>query len=798
MGYGKTTAVKLFTRNQGIRSFWFTFSNLSYTETAFWGNFTDDIMEMDNQAGAILKSLGLPADAPQMERVLHALGKVKFAEHYLLVLDDYHLVRDARLNNLLLRLAREEIEGLSILLVTRDTTGLDFVELLSRGQCRLLPRQLLKFTEDELKDYCRMLLADISEADLNQVWRHTDGWISFAYILLLGLENGVPVGMSTTMEDMIERALFARYDSAMQDFLLQLSIMEEFTAEQAAMVTQVEDAPHRLKLLNSENAFVFYEERTRKYHIHQVLLNYLRRKTPFSGEELRALFGRLGDWLLSREEFLAAYRYWNQAGRAEDILSHLNDPKNIRNEWLDFDGADEMFDGVPRQLLFQYPFAYLLHIFYSILLGKENAVLGWEERLGELERHYIEKEDLDQTYRNRVLGEILIVRKFTLFNDVAAMRASNEEISRLLNGQNSYITLQDNEFTFASPHYLYLYYRDKGGLKKLAELLSEDVGYAKFSGGCGTGCDALAPAEHALETGKLHAAATHCRRAIAKAESMQQFCVAICARFSFIRLRLAEGKAAEALRMLDQMENDVGKENRAILNTTVDLCKGYVFACLGQPERIPVWLQTGELRGTDFFSQGIAFSYIVYGKALLALGKYAEVEARIEQFEEYFSVFRNRLGLIHNRIFEAAAHSHLYGQQNGMPFLKAALLEAEDDNLALPFAESAPHILGMLKQIAKENPDNEFVYRILALSRNYETISAGLSRPTVTLSKREADILSLAAMGLSRKEMAARLYISEETAKTHFKNIYQKLGVSSKVAAIKLARDRGFLSMAET
>ena len=798
MGYGKTTAVKLFTRNQGIRSFWFTFSNLSYTETAFWGNFTDDIMEMDNQAGAILKSLGIPADAPQMERVLHALGKVKFAEHYLLVLDDYHLVRDARLNNLLFRLAREEIEGLSILLVTRDTTGLDFVELLSRGQCRLLPRQLLKFTEDELKDYCRMLLADISEADLNQVWRHTDGWISFAYILLLGLENGVPVGMSTTMEDMIERALFARYDSAMQDFLLRLSIMEDFTAEQAAMVTQVEDAPHRLKLLNSENAFVFYEERTRKYHIHQVLLNYLRRKTPFSGEELRALFGRLGDWLLSREEFLAAYRYWNQAGRAEDILSHLNDPKNIRNEWLDFDGADEMFDGVPRQLLFQYPFAYLLHIFYSILLGKENAVLGWEERLGELERYYIEKEGLDQTCRNRVLGEILIVRKFTLFNDVAAMRASNEEISRLLNGQNSYITLQDNEFTFASPHYLYLYYRDKGGLKKLAELLSEDVGYAKFSGGCGTGCDALAPAEHALETGELHAAATHCRRAIAKAESMQQFCVAICARFSFIRLRLAEGKTAEALRMLDQMENDVGKENRAILNTTVDLCKGYVFACLGQPERIPVWLQTGEMRGTDFFSQGIAFSYIVYGKALLALGKYAEVEARIGQFEEYFSVFRNRLGLIHNRIFEAAAHAHLYGQQNGMPFLKAALLEAEDDNLALPFAESAPHILGMLKQIAKENPDNEFVNRILALSRNYETISAGFSQPTVTLSKREADILSLAAMGLSRKEMAARLYISEETAKTHFKNIYQKLGVSSKVAAIKLAQDRGFLSMAET
>jgi len=67
-----------------------------------------------------------------------------------------------------------------------------------------------------------------------------------------------------------------------------------------------------------------------------------------------------------------------------------------------------------------------------------------------------------------------------------------------------------------------------------------------------------------------------------------------------------------------------------------------------------------------------------------------------------------------------------------------------------------------------------------------------------TLSQREIDILSLAAWGLSRKEVAARLFISEETVKTHFKNVYQKLGVNSKVAAIKLARGRGYLSMAES
>jgi LuxR family maltose regulon positive regulatory protein len=798
MGYGKTTAVKMFTRNQGVRSFWFTFSDLSYSEAAFWDSFTDDIMEMDAQAGGVLKALGLPVDAPQMERVLQALSRVKFEENYLVVLDDYHLARDVRLNSLLLRLAQEELDGLSILLITRDTTGLDFVELLSRGQCCLLPGQLLKFTEEELGCYCRMMLTHISEAELKEVWRHTDGWISFAYILLLGLENGIPVGMSATMEDMIERALFARYDGAMQNFLLRLSVMEEFTAEQAAMVTQAEDAPQRLKLLNRENAFVFYEERTGKYHIHQVLQNYLRRKRTFSVGELCALYGRLGDWLLGRQEFLLAYRYLNQVGRVEDILSHLNDPKNIRDEWLDFDGSDEMFDRAPRELLFRYPFAYLLYIFYSILLGKENTVLGWEERLDELERHYTEKEGLEQSYRNRVLAEILIVRKFTLFNDVAAMSSSDEEIARLLNGQRSYITLQSNEFTFASPHYLYLYFRDGGGFGKLAKLLAREVGYARFSGGCGTGGDSLALAEYALETGDLEHVAAHCRKSIAKAESMSQTGIVICASFALIRLRLAEGKNTEALRLLGEMERAVDALSSSVYNTTADLCRGYVFACLGQPEGIPSWLQTGELRAADFFSQGIAFNYIVYGKTLLALGKYEELEARIPQFQTGFDQFRNRLGLIHNLIFEAAARCHLYGLEQGAAALETALAEAQPDNLVLPFAENASHIMGMVKGIVRKNPGNEFYSRILTLCRNYESGLSGNPYPAATLSQREIDILSLAALGLSRREMAERLYLSEETVKTHFKNVYQKLGVNSKVSAIKLARDRGYLSMAET
>lgn len=94
---------------------------------------------------------------------------------------------------------------------------------------------------------------------------------------------------------------------------------------------------------------------------------------------------------------------------------------------------------------------------------------------------------------------------------------------------------------------------------------------------------------------------------------------------------------------------------------------------------------------------------------MLASGQYAELEARTEQFEKYFSVYSNRLGLIHNRIFEAAARGHLYGLKEGIAVLRTALIDAQSDDLVLPFAENSPHIIEMLRMIVKENPVNEYL-----------------------------------------------------------------------------------------
>ncbi|MEU8879385.1 MULTISPECIES: response regulator [Streptomyces] len=62
-----------------------------------------------------------------------------------------------------------------------------------------------------------------------------------------------------------------------------------------------------------------------------------------------------------------------------------------------------------------------------------------------------------------------------------------------------------------------------------------------------------------------------------------------------------------------------------------------------------------------------------------------------------------------------------------------------------------------------------------------------------TLSAREREILVLVARGTSNREIAAELFISEATVKTHLTHIYAKLAVKDRAAAVAAGYDRGIL-----
>ena len=68
-----------------------------------------------------------------------------------------------------------------------------------------------------------------------------------------------------------------------------------------------------------------------------------------------------------------------------------------------------------------------------------------------------------------------------------------------------------------------------------------------------------------------------------------------------------------------------------------------------------------------------------------------------------------------------------------------------------------------------------------------KTGTGGVSR----LTSREKEILGLAAKGMKTDQIAQRLFVSTQTVRSHFKNIYPKLGVNSRTEAVIFAMQNG-------
>lgn len=69
---------------------------------------------------------------------------------------------------------------------------------------------------------------------------------------------------------------------------------------------------------------------------------------------------------------------------------------------------------------------------------------------------------------------------------------------------------------------------------------------------------------------------------------------------------------------------------------------------------------------------------------------------------------------------------------------------------------------------------------------DFEAADEG-SRPGIALSSRERQILGLLSQGLTGSEVAARLFLSPATVRTHIQNAMRKLGARTRVHAIALA-----------
>jgi LuxR family maltose regulon positive regulatory protein len=95
----------------------------------------------------------------------------------------------------------------------------------------------------------------------------------------------------------------------------------------------------------------------------------------------------------------------------------------------------------------------------------------------------------------------------------------------------------------------------------------------------------------------------------------------------------------------------------------------------------------------------------------------------------------------------------------------------------------------LLKALSKQPAAPAYVRRLLAATTTTGSRASIPSKLIEPLSKRELDVLRLLGGDLDGPEIARELSVSLNTLRTHTKNIYAKLGVTSRRAAVGQARD---------
>jgi DNA-binding NarL/FixJ family response regulator len=104
---------------------------------------------------------------------------------------------------------------------------------------------------------------------------------------------------------------------------------------------------------------------------------------------------------------------------------------------------------------------------------------------------------------------------------------------------------------------------------------------------------------------------------------------------------------------------------------------------------------------------------------------------------------------------------------------------------------------GVVGFLTKDILDGELIKAIRAVNAGHmyvpPTPAAQLERPH--LSPRELEVLNLIVRGLSNKQIAYDLKISEETAKNHVKHIFEKLDVRNRTQAATIAFRRRIIQL---
>lgn len=343
----------------------------------------------------------------------------------------------------------------------------------------------------------------------------------------------------------------------------------------------------------------------------------------------------------------------------------------------------------------------------------------------------------------------------------------------------------------------------QGSLREAERILERAVERATEQGASdmlGTADLLLGLSELRLERDDLEAATQHLVAAVDLATRTGmpydrcRWCVAMA------RVRATGGDLDGALDLLDEAERlsvrDYAPDVRPIAAQ-----KARVWVEMGRSDEALGWSRDRGLSVRDEPSYLLEFDHITLARTLLAragrdgdLRSTREIVALLERLLQAAEHGGRTGSVIEILTLRALAEQARGDVPAAIEALERALALAEPEGYVRVFVEHGRPMASLLEEAAKRGIAPAYARRLL------DAFDKTAGRPPARqnliepLSDRELDVLRLLGTELTGPEIADELMVTLNTMRTHTKNIYSKLGVNNRRAAVRRAAELDLLS----
>lgn len=604
------------------------------------------------------------------------------------------------------------------------------------------------------------------------------------------------------MWDYLDWHVYDNWDIRIQEFLMEVSIVDCFTAHLAEMITginNVESILSRVKWLGN-----FMMERTEKdevvYEFRREMCISMRRrlKRKYNKEQIHALYENAGLYYQLNKEPIRALEMYQKAGEKERIASLLIEnartaPNNgyyyqLKKYYLKL--SDEKIRTSPELMMG-------MSMLQSLLLDIEESE-HWYQELEQYVKEHSGRE------RRRARSELLYL-------EIGLPHRGSENMIEIL--KKAHLLILDKQVSLQEFSVTSNQASQMNGGKDFCEWSKRDRELAKgigklvefILGKYGKGMVNLALSESFFEKGEdNYEVASLANKGRMQAETGGKLEQCFVADGMLAWLHIITGKVSEAEELLKRFYKKAEKEEAERLLPNIET---FIIRCALYSQKkaeIEKWMKKAPDEEQEF-SIYDRFHYLTKVRVYLQNGRNEQAYNLLLKCEYYATVMKRIYIKIEVKLLMAIVQYRI-GDERWDETLCEGLKMAEEYHFVRIITREGAAIRPLLTQSRwepsrveskeGEKKNRQFWKQVLEetekMTRYYPGyLKAGIE--SVTLSDAMLEVLKLQADGLSKEKIAERLNMSVSNVKYHTQQIYKRLGVSNKAEAVMEAGKRGLL-----